>query len=87
MIVPGKGHGLAKFLVHLKFFSDAYLALADENKKIHFGLAPVIEVSSFPIPVNRFQTKITCSRTVFPLILTYPFHILPYLFSPKHESC
>ena len=55
-------------------FSDSYLVLVDENKKIHFGVASLIEVSSFPSPVNCIPTKITYSRTVFPLILYYPIN-------------
>jgi len=32
--------------------SDAISALTDESQKIHFGVAPVVGVSSFPTPVN-----------------------------------
>jgi len=38
--------------------SDAILALVDENKKIHFGLAPLIWVSSFQRPVYHISTNV-----------------------------
>jgi hypothetical protein len=40
------------------------LALADETKKIPFGVAPVIGVSSSPRPVNCILTN------VFPYFLS-----------------
>ena len=43
---------------------DAILALADEFKNLHFGVAPVIGVSSFPTPVRLIPNN------VFPSLLS-----------------
>ena len=49
---PGEGSWHGQISRTFEEFSDAYLALAHENQNLHFGVAPVIEVSSFPSPVK-----------------------------------
>jgi len=55
---PGirKWHGQISATFYLD--SDAVLALDDESQKIHFGVAPVIGVSSFPTPVRFIPNNI-----------------------------
>ena len=47
--------------------SDAISALADEFKKIHFGVAPVVGVSSFPTLVRFVPTNVFFSFSLSPL--------------------